>query len=111
MELYLPGHTAASTASQTGEYVDQTMVPALEPAGSEASRTEAYQSMALAVAPAVSELSPAEAAIISASEQELESREDIQQTTEEPVQLPEFRRLVVSVTEPEGEGNVQETVI
>lgn len=109
MELCLPEHTAASTASQT-EDVDQAMVPAPEPAGSEASRTEADQAMALTVAPAVSELSPAEAAIISASEQESESREDIQQTTEEPVQLPESPRRVISATEPEGEGNAQETV-
>ncbi|KAF2456836.1 hypothetical protein BDY21DRAFT_422037 [Lineolata rhizophorae] len=45
-----------------------------------------------------------------ASEQEPESREDIQQTTEEPVQLPESPRRVISATEPEGEGNAQETV-
>jgi hypothetical protein len=110
MELCLPEHTAASTALQTGEYVDQTMVPAPEPAESEASRTEADQSMVLTVAPAVSESSPAEAAIISASEQEPESREGIQQTTEEPVQLPESCHRVVSATEPEGEGNAQVTV-
>ncbi|KAF1957160.1 hypothetical protein CC80DRAFT_547878 [Byssothecium circinans] len=110
IELCLLEHTAASTASQTEEDVNQAMVPAPEPAGSEASRTEADQAMALAVAPAVSELSPAEAAIISASEQEPKSRDDIKQITEEPVQLPESPRRVVSATEPEGEGNAQETV-
>jgi len=110
MELYIPEHTAASTASQTEEDVDQAIVPALAPTGSEASRTEANQAMALTVAPAVSELSLAEAAIISASEQKPESREGIQQTTEEPVKLPESPRRVVPATEPEGEGNAQETV-
>ncbi|KAF1952284.1 hypothetical protein CC80DRAFT_572371 [Byssothecium circinans] len=110
MELCLPEHTAASTASQTEEDVDQAIIPAPAPAGSEASRTEANQAMALTVAPAVSESSPAEAAIISASEKEPESREDIQQTTEEPVKPPESPRRVVLATEPESEGNAQETV-
>ncbi|KAF1963992.1 hypothetical protein BU23DRAFT_634774 [Bimuria novae-zelandiae CBS 107.79] len=81
MKLCLPEHIEASTASQTEEDVNQAMVPAPEPAGSEASRTEADQAMALTVAPAVSEPIPAAAAIISASEQE-------------PVQLPEPPRRV-----------------
>lgn len=63
--------------------------------------------MALTVASPVSELSLAEDVIISASEQEPELGEDIQQAMEEPVQLSESSRRVVSVTEPEDEGNAQ----
>lgn len=106
-ELYLPEHAAASSASQVREHVDQAMSPAPEPAGSEAGRIEADQAT---VAPAVSEMSPAEAAIILASEQEPESKENIQQTTEMPVQLPKSPCRVISAIEPEGDGNAQEAI-
>ncbi|CAI6342343.1 unnamed protein product [Periconia digitata] len=108
MELYLPEHTAVSNALQMEEHEDQAMIPAPEPTGSEASRTKADQAT---VAPAVSEPSLAEAAIILTSEQEPESIEDIQQTTEELVQLPKSPRRFISAAEPEGDENVVETVI
>src|SRR5262245_22685652 len=55
MELCLLEHTAASTASQTEEDVDQAVVPAPAPTESEASRTDANQAMDLTIAPAVCE--------------------------------------------------------
>lgn len=64
--------------------------------------------LASTVAPGVSGTSPAEATTIATSEQEPESREDVQPTAE-PMQLPESPRQVVSATGQEGERNAQES--
>jgi hypothetical protein len=77
VELCLSAHTAASTASRTEKDVDQAIVSVSDLAGLGASCTKPYQAMILIVAPAISDLSPVKAAIISASEQENETREYI----------------------------------
>jgi hypothetical protein len=107
VELCLP-HTAVPTASQTGENVNQAMDTTPEPTGPEASHAGADQALASTVAPGVSGPSPAEVTTISTSEQEPESRDDVQPTAE-PMQLREFLRRIMPVTRQDGERNAQKS--